>query len=95
MSEEKPIVIEMPTDEMQRYVALANLKKLNPALGTDHTEEFWHIIRSLAVLDWTLIQPEHGVDNAEERFRTIMRKVQQLALQIQTEQGYTQSEKPN
>lgn len=73
---------------MQRMVALANLKKLDPSKGTDHTEDFWHIIRSLAVLDWTLLQPEHGVTNAEERFRTIMRKVQQLALEIQQEQGY-------
>lgn len=74
-------------NEIERYIALANLKKLNPVLGQDHTEEFWHIIRSLAVLDWSLLQPDHGIPNAEERFKTIMRKVQQLALQIQEEQG--------
>lgn len=81
-------------NDIERYSALANLKKLDPTLGTDHTEEFWHIIRSLAVLDWTLIQPDHGVHNSEERFKTIMRKVQQLALQIQEEQGYTEPSLP-
>lgn len=82
-------------NEIERYIALANLKKIDPLKGSDHTEEFWHIIRSLAVLDWTLLQPEHGVTNAEEQFKTIMRKVQKLALQVLDEQGYNQSEKPN
>lgn len=81
-------------NEIERYVALANLKKLEVyekmwpwAYKDFHVEEMWHIIRALAVLDWTLMQPEHGVTNAEERFKTIMRNVQKLALQIQEEQG--------
>ena len=83
-------------DKVDRYIALANLKKIAPEVGVKHLEEFWHIVRSLAVLDWTLRQT--GMDEngnvvtpelPEAHFETIMRKVQHLAESIQEEMTVT------
>lgn len=103
-------------DDAERYIALANLKKLDSermkgfdwlirgsawgngfdeALVVAHVDEFWNIIRAIAVLDWTLRQPEHALAvkmeephlDAGAKFETIIRKAQKLALQIQEEQG--------
>lgn len=76
--------------EAERYIALANLKQLDPAKGQDHTDEMWHIIRGLAVLDWTLARrdPNEGQsEKAMQQYATLMRKVQQLALTVMEEQG--------
>lgn len=84
-----------PTKEQQRFIDLANLKVLDPSKGQDHSAEMWHIIRGMAVLDYALLSPDHALAvfmqesslNAEEKFRTLMRKVQQLAEIIQEEQS--------
>lgn len=75
--------------ELERFSALANLKKLDPAKGPDHAEEMWHIIRSLACLDFALANHDPDKPHSEkhmEQYATIMRKVQQLARVVQEEQ---------
>lgn len=79
-----------PNKEAQRYIALANLKKVPEDLIASHGEEIWHVIRSLAVLDWTLRQAGTAENGdivtphlPEAHFETIMRNVQQIAEAIQ------------
>ncbi len=74
------IAIEILDEEQKRYLELANLKKAE--VTKEQAEELWHICRSLAVLDWAMLQPDKPAGDFEERWRTIMRKVHQVALEV-------------
>lgn len=77
--------------DQSQVIKLANLKHLDPAKGTDHSDEMWHIIRALAVLDWTMRQPDPPPFN-QEKYETITRKIQQLAEVVCEEQGLASEE---
>lgn len=65
------------------------LKTLDRTKGTDHTDDFWHIIRAMAVLDYAL-RSDTPPANGMAQFETIMRKVRALTNVILEEQGFTE-----
>lgn len=79
------------TKEPKRYLAIANLKQPNDL--TSHAKELWDVVRSIAVLDWALLQPqqtediEHLRTQAEEKWRTICHKAHEIAETILEEQN--------
>ncbi len=86
------VLIEALDKETKRYIQLANLKSPKAYILDDQASEMWHIIRGLAVLDWALVQPANSLGDlealrqqAEEKWRTLMRKVHKLATEIQEE----------
>jgi hypothetical protein len=83
------------TAEQKKYIELANLKK--PGGLEKHSIDLWGIVRSIAVLDWAMLQPEQTQDvehmrmQAEEKWRTICRRAHELAEVILEEQHVNNS----
>ena len=70
------------------------LTTLDRSKGSDHTDDFWRILRAMAVLDYAL-RSDHPPPNGMDQFETIMRRVRVLTNVILEEQGVVESPQVN